>query len=96
MSKGDKKRGNREVKKPKKALEKVVATAEFGKGRTPEALGQAQEGQVADPSIQRLRTMRCEGGLHTTGWLSLAPRGAAGSSFRVEDNALWQRCPPGP
>ena len=43
MSKGDKKRGNREVKKPKKALEKVVATADFGKGKTPEPLGQARK-----------------------------------------------------
>lgn len=28
MSKGDKKRGNREAKKPKKVKEKVVATAD--------------------------------------------------------------------
>jgi len=31
MSKGDKRRGNREAKKPKKAKEKVVATAMFNK-----------------------------------------------------------------
>ncbi|WP_165354804.1 hypothetical protein [Tropicimonas sp. IMCC6043] len=40
MSKGDKKRGNREVKKPKKAKEKVVATADFSKGKAPFNLGQ--------------------------------------------------------
>jgi hypothetical protein len=33
MSKGDRKRGNREVKKPKKVKEKVVATTDFSKGR---------------------------------------------------------------
>lgn len=32
MSKGDKQRGNREVKKPKKAKEKGVATADLTKG----------------------------------------------------------------
>ena len=31
MSKGDKRRGNREAKKPKKVKEKVVATAMFNK-----------------------------------------------------------------
>ena len=34
MSKGDKKRSNREVKKPKKVKEKVVVTADFTKGKT--------------------------------------------------------------
>ncbi|AHD00904.1 hypothetical protein [Leisingera methylohalidivorans] len=34
MSKGDKKRGNREAKKPKKIKEKIVATADFTKGKT--------------------------------------------------------------
>ena len=33
MSKGDKQRGNREAKKPKKVKEKVVATADFTKGK---------------------------------------------------------------
>lgn len=33
MSKGDRKRGNREAKKPKKVKEKVVATADFTKGK---------------------------------------------------------------
>ena len=33
MSKGDRKRGNREAKKPKKLKEKVVATADFTKGK---------------------------------------------------------------
>lgn len=37
MSKGDKRRGNREAKKPKK--EKVVATADFNKGKTPLNIG---------------------------------------------------------
>ena len=40
MSKGDKKRGNREMKKPKKAKEKVVATADFSKGKAPINLGE--------------------------------------------------------
>lgn len=31
MAKGDKRRGNREAKKPKKVREKVVATANFNK-----------------------------------------------------------------
>ena len=39
MSKGDKKRGNREVKKPKKVKEKVAATANFSKGKAPVILG---------------------------------------------------------
>ena len=33
MSKGDKRRGNREIKKPKKTKEKIVATADFTKGK---------------------------------------------------------------
>lgn len=40
MSKGDKQRGNREVKKPKKVKEKVVATAEFSKGKPASTLGE--------------------------------------------------------
>lgn len=40
MSKGDKKRGNREAKKPKKAKEKVVATADSTKGKTLTNLGE--------------------------------------------------------
>lgn len=39
MSKGDKRRGNRETKKPKKAKEKVVATADFFKGKSPVNIG---------------------------------------------------------
>lgn len=39
MSKGDRSRGNREVKKPKKAKEKVVVTADFSKGKTPLNIG---------------------------------------------------------
>ncbi|WP_299845478.1 hypothetical protein [uncultured Jannaschia sp.] len=35
MAKGDKTRGNREAKKPKKEAVKVLATADFSKGRTP-------------------------------------------------------------
>ncbi|WYK06416.1 hypothetical protein DWF04_022510 [Cereibacter sphaeroides f. sp. denitrificans] len=35
MSKGDKTRGNREAKKPKKIKEKVVETASYTKGETP-------------------------------------------------------------
>lgn len=35
MSKGDRKLGNREAKKPKKPKEKVLATANFAKGKTP-------------------------------------------------------------
>ncbi|MGB3555953.1 MAG: hypothetical protein WBA25_15095 [Jannaschia sp.] len=33
MSKGDKQRGNREAKKPKKEKEKVVVTSDFTKGK---------------------------------------------------------------
>lgn len=33
MTKGNKQRGNREAKKPKKPKEKVVATADFTKGK---------------------------------------------------------------
>lgn len=41
MTKGDKRRGNREVKKPKKKVkEKVVATADFTKGKTLTNLGE--------------------------------------------------------
>lgn len=40
MSKGDKTRGNREAKKPKKAKEKVVATADFAKGKLPLNIGE--------------------------------------------------------
>lgn len=40
MSKGDKKRGNREAKKPKKVKEKVVATDNFTKGKTLTTLGE--------------------------------------------------------
>ena len=40
MSKGDKKRGNREAKKPKKAKEKLVATADFAKGKARTNLGE--------------------------------------------------------
>lgn len=39
MSKGDKKRGNREVKKPKQVKEKVAATADSAKGKTPLNIG---------------------------------------------------------
>ena len=40
MSKGDKQRGNREVKKPKKVKEKVVATTDFTKGKALTNLGE--------------------------------------------------------
>ncbi|MCR9151214.1 MAG: hypothetical protein NXH83_13650 [Rhodobacteraceae bacterium] len=40
MTKGDKQRGNREAKKPKKVKEKVVATADFTKGKTLTNLGE--------------------------------------------------------
>jgi hypothetical protein len=39
MSKGNKTRGNREAKKPKKVAEKVTATADFSKGKTTPILG---------------------------------------------------------
>jgi len=39
MSKGDKRRGNREVKKPKKTREKVVATANSLKDKAPINIG---------------------------------------------------------
>ena len=40
MSKGDKQRGNREVKKPKKVKEKVVATSDPTKGKALTKLGE--------------------------------------------------------
>lgn len=43
MSKGDRKRGNREEKKPKKTKEKVVATADFAKGKTPLNIGEKKK-----------------------------------------------------
>ena len=35
MSKGDKTRGNKEAKKPKKEKPKVSGTADFSKGKSP-------------------------------------------------------------
>lgn len=35
MGKGDKTRGNKEAKKPKKEVTKVAATADFNKGKSP-------------------------------------------------------------
>ena len=43
MSKGDKRRGNREVKKPKQKKEKVAATADFLKGKPPINIGDAKK-----------------------------------------------------
>lgn len=43
MSKGDKKRGNREAKKPKKVKEKEVATADFTKGKSAVTLGEKKK-----------------------------------------------------
>ncbi|WP_268873919.1 hypothetical protein [Roseovarius atlanticus] len=40
MSKGDKKRGNKEAKKPKKVKEKVVATSDFKTGKNVTTLGE--------------------------------------------------------
>lgn len=40
MTKGNKQRGNREAKKPKKVKEKVSATADFTKGKTLTNLGE--------------------------------------------------------
>ena len=39
MFKGDKRRGNREAKKPKKVKEKIPATADFSKGKGTPVLG---------------------------------------------------------
>ena len=39
MSKGDKNRSNREVKKPKKTKEKAPAIADFNKGKSGPLLG---------------------------------------------------------
>lgn len=39
MSKGDKQRGSREAKKPKKEKVKAPATADFNKGKTAPILG---------------------------------------------------------
>ena len=43
MTKGDKRRGNREAKKPKKVKEKVVATADFMKDKTLTTLGERKK-----------------------------------------------------
>ncbi len=43
MSKGDKRRGNRETKKPKQKKEKVVATADFLKGKPQVNIGDAKK-----------------------------------------------------
>ncbi|PKP85637.1 MAG: hypothetical protein CVT80_01450 [Alphaproteobacteria bacterium HGW-Alphaproteobacteria-2] len=43
MSKGDNRRGNREVKKPKKVKDKVVATADFARGKTPVNIGEKKK-----------------------------------------------------
>jgi hypothetical protein len=40
MSKGNKRRGNRETKKPKKTVEKAPATADFNKSKGMPLLGQ--------------------------------------------------------
>ena len=40
MAKGDKRRGNREVNKPTKVKEKVVATADFTKGKPLSNIGE--------------------------------------------------------
>ncbi|SNT42417.1 hypothetical protein [Tropicimonas sediminicola] len=47
MSKGDKQRGNREAKKPKKVKEKVVATADFTKGKALTNLGEHKKMSTA-------------------------------------------------
>ncbi len=39
MSKGDKRRGSREAKKPKKEKVKTAETADFNKGKTTPILG---------------------------------------------------------
>jgi hypothetical protein len=39
MTKGNKQRGNREAKKPKKVKEKVVATADSAREKTPPNIG---------------------------------------------------------
>ncbi len=43
MSKGDKQRGSREAKKPKKVKEKVSATADFAKSKAPVSLGEKKK-----------------------------------------------------
>lgn len=43
MSKGDKQRGNREAKKPKRVKEKVDATADFTKGKALTNLGEQKK-----------------------------------------------------
>ncbi|MFZ7092663.1 hypothetical protein [Primorskyibacter sp. 2E233] len=43
MSKGDRKRGNREVKKPKKVKDKVIVTADFTKGKTAVNIGEKKK-----------------------------------------------------
>ena len=44
MSKGDKTRGNREVKKPKKVKTKVAATADFAKSKPSLNIGDKAPG----------------------------------------------------
>lgn len=45
MTKGNKQRGNREAKKPKKVKEKSVATADFTKGKALTNLGEHKRKQ---------------------------------------------------
>jgi hypothetical protein len=46
MSKGNKTRGNREAKKPKKAKEKAVATADSNKGKNAINIGEKKSDGV--------------------------------------------------
>lgn len=43
MTKGDKQRGSKEAKKPKKVKEKVLATADFSKGKAITNLGEKKK-----------------------------------------------------
>ncbi|MEX5728674.1 hypothetical protein Ga0609869_002027 [Rhodovulum iodosum] len=43
MPKGNKSRGNREAKKPKKVKEKVLATADFSKGKSQVSIGEKKK-----------------------------------------------------
>jgi hypothetical protein len=43
VTKGNKRQGNRETKKPKKPKEKIVATSDFTKGRSENLLGERKK-----------------------------------------------------
>jgi hypothetical protein len=86
MSKGDKQRGNREAKKPKKVKEKVVATADFTKGKTLTNLGEHKKKYSGPSDYISLKTEPDGRGIHG----DLLRRKASGSPEN-DDEELPER-----